>query len=550
VVVGVTAFTILAAATPSYAASVSVTLSAVQGPSIGGNTITLTAPPATVATTFSSGQAVEFVATTLTTCPLTYTTAATVTSTTAGVVAVPASGFVILNPQKAAVVVPAGVILPVVAGLTSIKYMVCVYSGTTASTSPLVANSSTPYTVAAKSTITSVSPTSGSAQGGTTVKVVGTNFPALTTTAGVSSITASIGGSPLNITSVASDGLSFTAMTPPHTAGTGFTLSVVTMGGTTNKTAAFNFTNGITITPNTVPNNRYGQTPIDVYGVGVSGLTFSSGTIADTNAHVYLTAGMYDPSGASVKANGEVGECNNVLVVSDQELICTLTAAVGIYHDVLNLNWRTYSDTTWTASTNTGAVTSAGSALSAGGGVYSGASTATFTSADIGQPVAGTGIPALSVLAGAVTGTTINIAAPAGTTVTAESSSTPLTIGQRTTSADSVNTAGGTTVSSVTGHFSAADIGRYISSSVIPPYTIITGFTAGSPDTITISNPTTAVTATALTISNAVPVPTGTYTLTVVSNGQNDVQSGGSHVDTTFTQSVISSGSTFTISDY
>ncbi len=46
-------------------------------------------------------------------------------------------------------------------------------------------------------------------------------------------------------------------------------------------------------------------------------------TPVDGNAHVYVVSGAYDGSN-SPKDNGEVGECVNVLVISDTELVCTV----------------------------------------------------------------------------------------------------------------------------------------------------------------------------------------------------------------------------------
>src|SRR2546430_2096383 len=52
--------------------------------------------------------------------------------------------------------------------------------------------------------------------------------------------------------------------------------------------------------------------------------------------------------------------------------------------------------------------------------------------------------------------------------------------------------------------------------------------------------------ATTISLSDPVPVPIGTYTVTVVSNGPMNAFP----TDTNYTQSVVSSGSTFTVSDY
>jgi len=49
-----------------------------------------------------------------------------------------------------------------------------------------------------------------------------------------------------------------------------------------------------------------------------------------------------------------------------------------------------------------------------------------------------------------------------------------------------------------------------------------------------------------VTVANAIPVPAGAYTLTVVNDGQVDANTN----NTDYGQSVISSGSTFSVADY
>src|SRR5262249_36809804 len=118
-------------------------------------------------------------------------------------------------------------------------------------------------------------------------------------------------------------------------AGSNLTLSATTTGGTANRINSYSFTNGIVVSPATTP-SATAATDLDILGVGFSGMTFddsthhTDGTAPDGHgAHVYIVAGDYDPPDSSGKTLGETGECLNVLVVSDTELICTLDTALA-----------------------------------------------------------------------------------------------------------------------------------------------------------------------------------------------------------------------------
>jgi hypothetical protein len=94
-----------------------------------------------------------------------------------------------------------------------------------------------------------------------------------------------------------------------------------------------------------------------------------------------------------------------------------------------------------------------------------------------------------------------------------------------------------------------ADIGRQIISATaaFPANTTILtvgadGTTATVSDAATMTTPGAAAD---IAVTPSVPVPNGTYTITVVNNGAGDAE-----VVTGYQQSIISSGSTFTVSDY
>jgi hypothetical protein len=110
--------------------------------------------------------------------------------------------------------------------------------------------------------------------------------------------------------------------------------------------------------------------------------------------------------------------------------------------------------------------------------------------------------------------------------------------------------AGGTKMTSSATPLTAADVGRVITigatagGATVPARTIITSVDAGL---ATLSNALggTPSGTTTLIATLASPVPVGTYTMTVVSTGAI-----GTPPATGYTQSIISSGSTFTVSDF
>ncbi|MEV0900317.1 IPT/TIG domain-containing protein [Actinoplanes sp. NPDC049802] len=210
---------------------------------------------------------------------------------------------------------------------TTARWNVCVYDSDAPVGSTLLATSS--YTVVLRPTITSVTPTSSPAGGGQAITVNGTGFTAV----GSTSVTAAIGGTPLTNIRVAANGNSLTATTGPRTADTGLALTVTTPGGTVSSldpdndsnTAdspiPFNYSNGITIVPNTAAAGS--SVTVDVTGAGFGQLTFVGGdSPTSSNAQVFLVSGAYNAAG-----NRGVAECDDVAVISDVELVCTLNLA-------------------------------------------------------------------------------------------------------------------------------------------------------------------------------------------------------------------------------
>ncbi len=530
VVLGVAAAAVLTTAT-SASAAVALTISPATGPanSANGPTVTVNTTTAVFSGTPTvsfqlagtaapaSPQTVAQPPSALNACWPTYPTGVTPTTATAAGI-VNSANVQVFSPTKLYVKVPS---LPII-GTPPTKYHVCVYSGTDAWVSNanpgslLLANLNNGYSVSAAATITSVSPNSGPARGGTPIVVTGT---------GLNGATVLLGGVAMTPT-IASDGLSFTAVTPPHAAdGQPVALSVTTAGGTVTRQNAFTYSNGITVAPSTMPKTLAGTgRTIEVTGVGFSSLNpqnTAGGTTPDTlGAHVFLSRGAYSSATvAGHKANPQVSECADVLILNDGLLICKI--GMVPYS-------RTTSDATVTGTTLE-------------------SPTANFTSADIGLAVtAGTatggapGVLAANTVISSVTSPTTavlnNAATVDGLLVNANLASS------RTIASAPTATSGGVTTLTAangTGLFTSADVGRMVNNTGV----YITSIT--DTDTAILSGPL----ATDLSAANAVlknVLPDGAYTVTVVNDGRLNAVANNPN----YNQSVISSGSTFTVGDY
>jgi hypothetical protein len=308
-----TAVVVAGTVAPALAAVAPLTLSATSGPSGGSPTIT-----ASSTAMWLSGISTPGVNFSIPACPGTYnaTVVATPTSTAGNI-----TGAVVtkISSNKAAITVPSGVVT--VAAGTATKWNVCVYDGATSGS--LIGSGA--YTVAPGVTLTSISPASGPALGGTTITVVGSSLP--TTTSGI--LGATLGGLPLtNIAAV--NASSFTATAPTHSAGS-VALTVTTAAGTQTLNTAFSYSNGIVVTPNTnplVPNGTPALNPtLDIAGAGFSALaTVPFGATLAAAPHIYLVNDTYSSAGPDGThwTTPPITDCTSPLVISDTELICTL----------------------------------------------------------------------------------------------------------------------------------------------------------------------------------------------------------------------------------
>jgi IPT/TIG domain len=537
--------TLLAAmtASPAFAVAGTLSLSQTGGPSGGTNTLVATfatSPTAPNPTTFTASTTAQFVvqssATATPICPTTY-------ATPGNNQAVLGTNLKVLSPTKLGITVPTGVIHTITAN-ASTKYVLCVYGGSTAGTSALVASGQ--YSVGLKPTLATtgtVSPTNGPALGGTTITVTGTNF-VQNTAAAPNNTTATIGGVALKDINVAAGGGSFTATTPAHAAGGPFTLSVTTPGGTattlgntTTRADVFSYTNGIVISPNTASNTKYSPTDIDISGVGFLAMDFSTTNVAmppiDNKAHVYLTNGPYNPTGVTTlttgnKTNGPLAECTYVLVVSDNEVLCSLNLSAAL--DATGIAAATTRTATITTVTGSPIIRSAAGS---------------FTVNDVGSTIT---VPTNTQFVSSTIASVINAyeATISNNALATTTAAVVATITPHAASASFVTTLNGTTITGTAGDFITADIGKTITGTNIPANTTIVSVNANG--TAVISNPASAAgtTVNGAYVTGLVPVPSDAYNITVV----NDGTVGANTSNANYVQSNVSSGSTFTVADY
>ncbi len=442
----------------------------------------------------------------------------------------------------------ATVTLPLATTVSTTPYNVCIYSSNSTSTGKLL--TSAPYTATTVPTLTKVTPAAGPGMGGSMITVTGANFP---TAPG--SVRATIGGIPLmNITPVSDT--AFTAVTPMHSIGDALPLVLTTDAGSVNLAAAYSYTNSLQVTPNTAPSSA--PVDVDVTGVGFLPLSFAANSdlTTSTNAHVYLVKGTYDstttgagtmPSASNTKANGPVAECNSVLVVSDNELICTL-------HLEQQVNAASTYSLTAAGRTLTPTVdTVAGSAV-----VNTTGAVSAFSTADVGQPIAeasNTNIPA---------GTTIvSVTSPTRAVLSKNATSTAspsgvITVGAAVHATVTISSAaaGATVIGAANNAFTTADIGRPVVGSLAnstAPGTTVVGLTYSGANVtgIILSRPLllalTGGTHT-LTLYAPMPVPDGSYNLTVVNDGELSAPAALGAAN--YIQSTVSSGSTFTVAPF
>jgi hypothetical protein len=479
----------------------SVQLSSTVGTAAGGNGVTATSTAA-----FLSGVTTPYVVFTKEErCPIYYTTTGTVPTTVASRK---------LSTTRAAVTVPA---LPLT-NAAATDYQMCIYGGNTGSSTLLTAAQ---YTSATSPTLSAVTPAAGTVLGGTEITVSG-NY--LTTAAG--SITATLGGVPLlDITPV--NATSFTARTPMHAKETGVILTVNTPNGSVSLPSAYSYVPAIEATPNTAPTGAPGVN-LAIRGVGLASATFGASA---SNAHIYLVRGEYDPTevvtSSGVMVNPAIAECGDVLVISDNEAACVLNLAQRLNVPVANTAQRVTAADVDTI-TGSKVVTSA----------------AGFLASDVGKPITGTGLQPGTVIRDVVgSGANSQAILSKAATATSGSSDIAATIGAAAVRGSITLTGDASSTVAFSGTaLTPADVGRVITGTGITNPRQILSVDAAA-HTALMSGTVPAVSPSDVALFATVPVPAGAYTLTFVSNGSPAANTG----DLTYSQSVVTPGSTFTV---
>jgi hypothetical protein len=284
-----------------YSVVPAATLTPAVGPSGGTNSVIF----AGSSNFLTTGQASPGVIFTRLACPNTYVTGNTDYPT----VTTPLK----ISNSRVAATVPAGVALT--GSESSVVYKGCLYNGSTNGASTLAAQGVT-YTIGAAVTVTSIAPASGPSQGGQEVTITGANFP----TAPDAAVSVSIGGSPLTNVRV-SNATTIVGTTSSHAPGA-VGVSVTTAAGTKSATGTpYTYTFGITVLPNTAPSGT--DITLDIQGAGFSNLTWGSTNI-DAGYHVFLVNDRYAAAGTTTWTTAPDSVCTSPIVISDNELICTL----------------------------------------------------------------------------------------------------------------------------------------------------------------------------------------------------------------------------------
>jgi hypothetical protein len=457
-------------------------------------------------------------------CPGTYSTAPFNGTTP---VAVTAAGSVRkLSSYRLAVTVPP---LPLANPGQPTPYQICFYAGSAGGA--LLATSG--YTAAVVANPTGLSPAAGPATGGSVITVSGTDFPTEP-----DRITATLGGVPLENIKPISD-KAFTAETPAHAVENNVTLVVSTSAGTKALQGAYSFLNPVKVSPNTAPNTAP-TVDVDVRGMGFLSVNFGAG---GNTGRVFLVNGVYNgaDAGGGVRANGPVAECGNVLLIDDNELICTLQlnrrlnpTGTGFFDPVTYSNILTAD-----------VLTTAGSRVISSNGKK-------FNANDIGQPIveaSSANIPANSIITSVLSPAKAVISAPAKLTTATAITANVGNLAVRTFANSLVTKAQSPTVSLISGAFTGADVGRVFNGTAgIPNGTTIVAVApggAGAALSVAATADAPAGVASA-SLYAAAPVPVGMYNLAVVSNGAPDA----ADTDPSYWQSAVTSGSAFTVAPF
>ncbi|MFC4064684.1 IPT/TIG domain-containing protein [Actinoplanes subglobosus] len=497
-----------------------LSLSQGTGPWQGGNAINITSPNPFLAGIDDPGVTFEAAE-----CAATYTSARNAS------VIEPVSAPRKVTNSRLAVTVPAPLYADqntfntALGSALSMPWNLCVYGGVANGQSALIA--SHPYRVTTVQTSSGVTPKAGPALGGSLITVTGTAFP---TTAGA--LSATLGGTPLTeITPISTT--AFTARTPRHAPASNVSLVVTTAAGSHTLNSAFSYTSAVVANPKTAPNTR----PIDVIvnGVGFEGAPWSN--TVTTGAHIFLSQGSY--SNATVTSGGRatppVADCNNVLVLSDTELVCRVDLTK-------RLNATGTAVLTGTPKVAAAINTTTGSRVVTGDG------TPAFTQEDVGKAIIDSAatpkIPSGTVITAVISSTEAVMSNPASGALVGDDTVAIVSANSRVV-AGVVTTNGDDDITGPASTYAAGDVGSFLIAAGVPDATTLLSVGSGTAAVLS-ANATAGATVRAVIASPNIAVPEGSYNLQYVSNAALNAV----HTDTSYVQSAVSSASTFTVSAF
>jgi hypothetical protein len=411
------------------------------------------------------------------------------------------------------------------------NWYMCVYAGRDDGQSDLIAAST--YAITTVHTATAVTPKAGPALGGSKIVVSGTALPTIE-----GAITATLGGTPLESIKPLS-ATAFEAITPAHAPANNVALVVKTPAGSYQLSNAYSYTSSVQATPNTAPNTS--APDIIVKGVGFQSAAFNSGSLV-SGGHFYLVEGQYagneGTASSGYRANAPLQDCDNVLVLSDNEAICNLDLTAK-----LNAVGEAVLDPA-DPGTGIGATGLAAVSSVAGSRVLR-ATGDPFTKNHEGLMIFEATAPVFprgTVITDVVNA---NLALVSNAATSGGALTHALVSPGRRITINTTNTS--TAVTAPAGTFAPADDGAFLVAPGVPLGTLIDTVTDGANIVLGAPADATGTGVTAYVVTGAsVPVPEGAYQLTYVSNGSLNA----SATDPNYVQSLVSSSSTFTVSSF
>jgi hypothetical protein len=173
-----------------------------------------------------------------------------------------------------------------------------------------------------------------------------------------------------------------------------------------------------------------------------------------------------------------------------------------------------------------------------------------FSLADVGRPLLGAPVTgSTTTVTGITSNTVITISANGASATPGPVTVSPGALTSGTAVPSVATTSGETAITASAGTFTTARIGQTIYGLTIPVGTTITGVNATG-TTATLSQPANGASTATVYLFAAMPVPVGAYTLTYVTDGRLDAPALNAAAQTEYSQSAVSSGSSFTVAQF